>query len=62
MCVYYVYLSFLRKKKHKGSENKYYRDRLSGVWVGDPWNIWKHRNKIVFKEGMIDAQEIFHLT
>ena len=33
-----------------------------GVWVSIIRNIWNHRNKIVFRQGKVDVEEIFTLT
>jgi len=32
------------------------------VWVAVVWSIWNQRNGVVFKEGKVDAEEIFSLT
>jgi len=32
-----------------------------GVWAAIVWSIWEHRNRIVFKQGKVDVEEIFHL-
>ena len=31
-------------------ENKIWK----GLWISIIWNIWNHRNKIVFKQGKVD--------
>jgi len=33
-----------------------------GVWVAVVWEIWYHRNRIVFKNGVVDDVEIFTLA
>jgi len=33
-----------------------------GVWVAVIWSICNQRNCVVFKEGKVDAEEIFSLT
>ena len=38
-------------------ENKIWK----GLWISIIWNIWNHRNKIVFKQGKVDPEEIFTL-
>jgi len=30
-----------------------------GVWVGIVCMIWNHRNKIIFKQGKVDDEEVF---
>jgi len=30
-----------------------------GVWIEIIWMIWNHKNKIVFKHGKVDTQELF---
>ena len=39
-------------------ENKIWK----GLWISIIWNIWNHRNKIVFKQGKVDPEEIFTLS
>ena len=33
-----------------------------GMWVAIVWEIWHHRNKVVFKNGIVDSEEIFYLA
>jgi len=33
-----------------------------GVWVSIIRNIWDHRNKIVFRQGKVDVEEIFTMA
>ena len=33
-----------------------------GMWVAIVSEIWNHRNKVVFKGGVVDHKEIFYLT
>ena len=32
------------------------------MWVAIVLKVWSHRNKVVFKGGVMDADEIFSLT
>jgi len=32
------------------------------MWVAIVWEIWNHKNKIVFKNEVVDADEIFCLA
>jgi len=32
------------------------------MWLAIVWEIWKHRNKIVFSNGVVDDVEIFAMT
>ena len=32
------------------------------VWATIIWSIWKQRNKIIFKQGKVDMEEIFHMA
>ena len=43
---------------HKQSVNKAWK----GVWVAIVSEVWSHRNKVVFKGGVVDADEIFSLA
>jgi len=31
-----------------------------GVWAAIVWCIWEHRNLVVFDQGFVDAEEVFH--
>ena len=33
-----------------------------GLWVAIVSKIWNHRNKVVFRGGVVDANEIFSLA
>ena len=33
-----------------------------GMWLTIVWEMWKHRNKIVFSNGVLDEVEIFAMT
>jgi len=35
---------------------------LKGLWVAIVSEVWSHRNKVVFKGGVVDAIEIFSLA
>jgi len=32
------------------------------LWVSVVWSIWKHRNRVIFNQAKIDAEEIFKLA
>jgi len=32
------------------------------MWIAVVWTIWNHRNMIVFKQGRVDALEIYCMT
>ena len=32
------------------------------MWVSVMWCIWKHRNRVLFNQGKVDAEEIFTLA
>jgi len=32
------------------------------LWVVVVWNIWDHMNKVIFKQGKVDMEEIFHMV
>jgi len=33
-----------------------------GVWIAVIRSIWEQRNLVVFKQGVVDAEDIFHLA
>ena len=33
-----------------------------GMWLAIVWEIWKHRNKCVFSNGVVDEVEIFAMA
>jgi len=40
---------------HRNSVNRAWK----GVWVAIVTEIWNHRNKVVFKGGIVDEEEFF---
>ena len=32
------------------------------LWVSIVWSIWKHRNRVIFNQAKVDAEEIFTMT
>jgi len=32
------------------------------LWVSIVWSIWKHRNRVIFKQAKVDAEEIFTMV
>jgi len=33
-----------------------------GVWIAMVWSLWVHKNKVVFEQGKVDVEEVFHLA
>ena len=33
-----------------------------GVWAAVVWSIWDHRNRVIFNQGKVDAEEIFQMA
>ena len=33
-----------------------------GLWITTIWSICDHMNMVVFKEGRVDVEELFHMT
>ena len=41
-----------------GKQNKSWK----GMWLAIIWEIWKHRNIVIFKQRKVDPKEIFCMT
>jgi len=51
---------FLQFKLGRTSESV--NDVWGAIWIVVVSEIWKHRNKVIFKGGVIDVSEIFALV
>ena len=66
-CYKWIGIQFVQHKEVKHHFENVYLAHINVkpnlVWKGWMvvfWSIWDHRNKVIFKQGKVDEEEIFH--
>lgn len=51
----------ISKKNSMFPSNNKGNNLRKGLWIFVQWNIWSHRNKVVFRKGKVNAENIFFM-